>query len=155
MEDAWGTASAANTAEGDAFGTAAPADNAAGDAWGSGAETGDTANTDITQGKKYEKIDLSKEEFLSKARDAGWTEKTAFNYDEYMRTGGEDRDWHGAAKVYEWKDEFGDVGPEVPELEKILFGGEFQMRKGAHTEHLDLEVNIEGPVKIAPVLKVR
>lgn len=27
-----------------------------------------------------------------------------------------------AARVYEWEDEFGDVGPRIPELEKELFG---------------------------------
>lgn len=30
--------------------------------------------------------------------------------------------WDGNAKTYEWDDEFGDVGPKVPELEIELFG---------------------------------
>lgn len=27
-----------------------------------------------------------------------------------------------SARVYEWNDEFGDVGPKIPELEEQLFG---------------------------------
>ena len=92
-----------------------------------------------------------KGEDLAKAREAGWTERTAFDY------GGNDSgsgDWAGAAKVYEWSDSYGEVGPEVPELEKILFGGEFVMRRGDSINNLELEVHIEGPTKIAPVRKV-
>lgn len=101
------------------------------------------------------KPQLTKDEFNEKARAAGWTEATAFNYDEFQRLGGNDADWHGAAKSYEWKDEYGDVGPEVPELEKILFGGEFQMRKGEHYHNLaSIEVGLQGPVQIAPVRRV-
>ena len=153
MADSWGTATAEPATNGDAWGTVPAADGAEGDAWGSGG--GETADADTADhGKKYEAVKLTKDEFLSKAREAGWTETTAFDYSEFQRTGGNDADYHGASKVYEWKDEFGDVGPEVPELERILFGGEFQMRKGEHTEHLDLEVNLEGPVQIPHIRKV-
>lgn len=31
---------------------------------------------------------------------------------------------------YEWSDEYGDVGPEHPELEKQLFGDEFHVKTG-------------------------
>lgn len=30
--------------------------------------------------------------------------------------------WDGNARVYQWNDEFGDVGPKFPELELDLFG---------------------------------
>jgi ATP-dependent RNA helicase DDX3X len=46
-----------------------------------------------------------------------WGEKTAYEYNE----SGE-REWDGSAQVYEWDGEEGDLGPEHPELEKVLFG---------------------------------
>ncbi|KAK0802801.1 hypothetical protein LTR59_004903 [Friedmanniomyces endolithicus] len=97
------------------------------------------------------KLALSTDDYAAKARGAGWTEKTAFDYDQYNRTGGDSHNWAGSAKKYEWKDEYGDVGPEVPELEQLLFGGEFQMRKGAHFENLDIKVTVEGPKEIVPI----
>ena len=38
--------------------------------------------------------------------------------------------WMHRAKKYEWKDDYGDLAPEIPELEKELFGSELRMRKG-------------------------
>ena len=50
---------------------------------------------------------------------------------------------------------YGDVAPEVPELEKILFGGEFMMRRGEHLHNLtSIDVEIQGPVKVAPIRSV-
>ena len=46
-----------------------------------------------------------KAEQLQKARDAGWTEKTAFDYDQFMRVGGDNADWHASSRVYEWSGE--------------------------------------------------
>jgi ATP-dependent RNA helicase DDX3X len=39
-------------------------------------------------------------------------------------------DWSSNAAVYEWQEEFGDVGPSFPALEKQLFGSEFHVRAG-------------------------
>jgi ATP-dependent RNA helicase DDX3X len=39
-------------------------------------------------------------------------------------------DWSSNAAVYEWQEEFGDVGPAFPELEKQLFGSEFHVKAG-------------------------
>jgi ATP-dependent RNA helicase DDX3X len=39
-------------------------------------------------------------------------------------------DWAGNGAVYEWKDEYGDVGPRFEDLEKILFGGENRQTTG-------------------------
>jgi len=101
------------------------------------------------------KVAMEKSEYVQKARDAGWTETTAFDYDQFTRSGGNDTEWHGAARVYEWLDDFGDVAPEVPELERILFGGDFQMRKGDHYGTIGtIPVTVEGPAPIEPVLKV-
>ena len=46
-----------------------------------------------------------------------WVEKTAYEYEEAG-----DRNWDGNARVYEWDGEEGDIGPEHPQLENILFG---------------------------------
>ena len=42
----------------------------------------------------------------------------------------------------------------MPELESALFGSDFRGSQGEHLENLDLEVTIEGPVKVAPVRQV-
>lgn len=39
-------------------------------------------------------------------------------------------DWAGQAAKYEWKAEYGDVGPADPRLEKMLFYSEHAVRKG-------------------------
>ncbi len=49
-----------------------------------------------------------------------WGEATPYDYE-----GLNSRDnttWDGNARVYEWDGEMGDVGPEYPELEIVLFG---------------------------------
>jgi hypothetical protein len=141
--ETWGSAVAATT-------DAPTADG--GDTWGAGGDGAEAAGTS----EEPPKPQLSKEEMLAKATEAGWTERTAFDYEKYLRNGDQKIDWFGAAKVYEWKDEYGDVAPEVPELEKILFGGEFLMRKGDRIEAIQtIKVNIEGPKDIQPVRRVR
>ena len=134
-------------------------DTAPTDAWGSTAPEGEETETvepsNEPKGKQYDVPALDPEEFTSKARDAGWNEKTAFNYAEFERLGGDSADYHASSKVYEWQDDFGDVAPEIPELERILFGGEFQMRQGEHINNLkDIEVSLEGPTKVVPVRTV-
>ncbi|EME87037.1 uncharacterized protein MYCFIDRAFT_116498, partial [Pseudocercospora fijiensis CIRAD86] len=86
------------------------------------------------------------------ARSAGWTETVAFDYDAFQRSGGNDGNWLGQGAVYEWSGEYGDVAPQVPELEAILFGSEFKLREGTHRTNIDdIEVTVEGPTKIAPI----
>ena len=43
--------------------------------------------------------------------------------------------WASNAMKYEWDDEYGEVGPAHPELERQLFQGRYQMRSG---EKLDV-----------------
>lgn len=38
--------------------------------------------------------------------------------------------WMSRARKYEWNDDYGDTAPEIPELEKELFGSELRMRPG-------------------------
>lgn len=63
-----------------------------------------------------------------------WGKPTAFNYNE---TDAEraDRQWGGNASVYEWNGDEGDIGPENPALEAMLFGPP-EMRRG--TAGLDI-----------------
>lgn len=51
----------------------------------------------------------------------GWVEPTAFDYTA-MAEAETAATWDGNARVYQWKDEFGDVGPAFEELEVELFG---------------------------------
>lgn len=64
------------------------------------------------------------------AREKGWTDPVPFEYAE-LANSKDHRDWAGIAVRYEWKDEYGDVGPAVPELEDQLFHGELIARAGA------------------------
>lgn len=76
------------------------------------------------------------------ARAAGWGEKSAFDYQMYNKStkelaeeanadgGTAGRGWASNAAIYEWNDEYGDIGPEFPELEKELFGSEHHVSYG-------------------------
>lgn len=75
------------------------------------------------------------------ARDKGWVEQQNFNYeatvppqeeaaDMNLPTGSELQGWMSRARKYEWKEEYGNVGPEDPDLEKELFGSELRLKKG-------------------------
>jgi ATP-dependent RNA helicase DDX3X len=64
------------------------------------------------------------------ARDKGWTDPVPFEYAE-LADNKNHLDWAGVAVRYEWKDEYGDVGPAVPELEDQLFHGDLIIRPGA------------------------
>ena len=89
------------------------------------------------------------EEDAQKAKDAGWVDGGA--------GGGFSDDWAGAGEIYnvEWKDEYGDLGPEVPELEDKLFNTDFRNRQGDFLNNLEaFEVQVEGPTNTR-VRKVR
>lgn len=84
------------------------------------------------------------EEKYRQAREAGWVEPQAYNYaaaDARLPTqtelptmnetaAGESPQWMHKAARYEWQEEFGDVGPEVPELEAQLFNSDLRTRTG-------------------------
>jgi ATP-dependent RNA helicase DDX3X len=72
----------------------------------------------------------------------GWVTKQAFDYEAYNMSNkqayekiaaegsGARGDWASNAAVYEWNDEYGDVGPRFEELEKQLFNSEFHVKTG-------------------------
>ncbi|TQS36895.1 hypothetical protein Golomagni_02646 [Golovinomyces magnicellulatus] len=98
----------------------------------------------------------------AKPQDHGWADKTAYDYETYTKSSKElaqekeERaatnavadhyqdsvggipvgEWHNNAAVYEWDDEYGDVGPEFPELERQLFGSEFHVKSGIDFQKL-------------------
>ncbi|KAL9596039.1 MAG: hypothetical protein Q9219_006055 [cf. Caloplaca sp. 3 TL-2023] len=62
--------------------------------------------------------------------------------------------WAANARRYEWSDEFGDVGPEDPELEAMLFHAEDKMEVGDHLQKLtDIAVTLESEASINPIIK--
>lgn len=77
------------------------------------------------------------------ARAKGWTEPAEYDYSKYVA---EDAtatatvpavvpeenlpEWAAGAAKYEWNDEFGDIGPANPELEKMLFHNDYINRTG-------------------------
>jgi ATP-dependent RNA helicase DDX3X len=50
----------------------------------------------------------------------GWNERQAMDYSSMTKESAGPSE--GAAQIYQWDDEFGDVGPKHPELELQLFG---------------------------------
>ncbi|KAJ6178978.1 hypothetical protein N7519_009439 [Penicillium mononematosum] len=85
------------------------------------------------------------------ARDKGWTDPVPFEYAE-LANNKDHLEWAGVAVRYEWKDEYGDVGPAVPELEDQLFHGDLIARPGAKLDALNnYKVNIESPNEVKAV----
>lgn len=76
------------------------------------------------------------------AREKGWTAPQGYDYSKYSTTVpplekpevGEEvidlPEWAAKAAKYEWKDEFGDIGPPNPELEDMLFRNDWINRSG-------------------------
>lgn len=68
---------------------------------------------------------------LQEAQQAQPNAAPATNEEEDDAVGGlRDGDWAGNAAIYEWNEEYGDVGPKFAELEKQLFGAANHTRTG-------------------------
>jgi len=97
---------------------------------------------------------------LARAQEAGWNNPVPFQYDTVVGgTPAEDetRDtavWLSDAAIYQWDDDFGDVGEPNPELEKMLFADEYLQRAGGAIKALSFDVTIESATKISPVRNV-
>lgn len=77
------------------------------------------------------------EEAHNLARERGWVEPQEFDYDAYNATGkaaatreAGQSEWAHSAEKYEWKEEYGDVGPPSAALEAQLFHSGFINRRG-------------------------
>jgi len=105
----------------------------------------------------------SKEEAIAKAREHKWVEPQKYDYSIYNKQAADtntdtaqsrQHEWASSAGKYEWNDEYGDVGPRVPELEKQLFNNELRMKHGDNFNAFQFQVLVEGPVKPDPVMRV-
>ncbi|KAI8632807.1 P-loop containing nucleoside triphosphate hydrolase protein [Xylariaceae sp. FL1651] len=80
---------------------------------------------------------------------ANWGEKIENNYDE----NNDNVEWDSSARVYEWDGEEGELGPEHPDLEMILFGkpGERDPRGIDFSKIDNITVTQEGMKRIEPI----
>ncbi|KAL7929584.1 P-loop containing nucleoside triphosphate hydrolase protein [Trichoderma chlorosporum] len=82
----------------------------------------------------------------------GWVEPTAFDYTA-MSQAEAGSTWDGNARIYQWSDEYGDVGPAFEELEVELFGSVEDRNKhiggGLDFSRIEsIDVIQEGPQRI-------
>ncbi|EEH18325.1 hypothetical protein PABG_00888 [Paracoccidioides brasiliensis Pb03] len=100
------------------------------------------------------------EEAVALAREKGWAPPQHCDYDAYTgepkpADGGDATElpgWASSAARYEWKEEYGDVGPRNEELEEMLFRNELINRVGNHFDRLrDIKVTAETTHQPDPV----
>ena len=102
-------------------------------------------------------------EAAKEARDKGWVEPQEYDYNaaaappagvaQAVDQGAPS--WAHNAVKYEWQEDFGDVGPKIPELEEQLFRSEFLNRKGLKFDELcSIKVTAEAKEKPAPISDV-
>ena len=94
----------------------------------------DRALSDVTNKVANVKVD---EAVLDRVKEAKWATPQGFDYAKYNAGPSEsDRpqedhlNWAANAAKYEWKDDYGDIGPEHKGLEEMLFGNEHQVQQG-------------------------
>lgn len=97
---------------------------------------------------------------LERAKEAGWHETILTQYVAGDGSAVEPDETHEAASwlsdaaVYEWDDEYGDVGPVNPALEQQLYLDPTIQRAGQGIKALEFKVEVIGP-KVLPVRDVR
>ncbi|KAG6018782.1 hypothetical protein E4U41_003586 [Claviceps citrina] len=91
------------------------------------------------------------------ADSAAWVECKKTDYTAFS-VGETPDQFDGQAKVYQWDDDFGDVGPRFPELELELFGDPETRHERAGLDFSkieQIEVQQEGPTRIQPIRNFR
>ena len=89
---------------------------------------------------KMSNATLQNAEAAQRSREAGWVEPVKYDYETYnaarenLDPSAELPSWAANATKYEWKDEYGDVGPTHPELEAVLFGKDLRVTEGKYRE---------------------
>jgi hypothetical protein len=137
------------------------------DAWDTGSMA-EALNETSIEGKKEitfaNPVPSDKNEAKAKAKEHGWEEPVPYNYAvyngsadratdnlngdiEHTVTFGESR-WLSQAAVYEFDDEYGEVGPRNPALEQELYHDENRMITGEHVHQFQYQVHTAGPVMI-------
>ena len=106
-----------------------------------------------------------KAEAAAKARAYGFVEPIKYDYTLYgVKTGNEadgeatslpNFSWAASAAKYEYDEEYGEIGPRIPQLEQQLFTGEHIVRTGRYVTKLHFKVTVEGPVTIHPIANVK
>lgn len=95
------------------------------------------------------------QEAFDTARAKGWVAPVAYDYEtktssQAIATGADptiphetfiEPQWAHLAQKYEWKEEYGDVGPKMPELEAQLFHNDFLTRRGTHMAEYGVKVS--------------
>jgi len=94
--------------------------------------------TDVTQ--SMANATIKDEAANQRSREHGWSEPQKYDYKSYNAGTREECEaveaahelpaWASNAIKYEWKEEYGDVGPEHKELEKMLFQDQNRMESG-------------------------
>lgn len=98
---------------------------------------------------------------LQRATDAGWQRPIPFEYEATRSNAGPgeqhgNAEWLSDAVVYEWMDEYGEVGPRDEALEKQLYENPDIQRRGgeAGMKNLSFKVRIDGLDKVLPFRSV-
>jgi ATP-dependent RNA helicase DDX3X len=99
----------------------------------------------------------TREEDIARARQFLFPEQVPFDYATANVSANEalGLSWFSNAKVYEWTDDYGDVGPADPDLEKELFHSQFHSEQGSQMSNLTyFDVQVEGAAEIKPIRQV-
>ncbi|KAF2741328.1 putative DEAD/DEAH box RNA helicase [Polyplosphaeria fusca] len=115
------------------------------------------ASKDAADGEKHVDKDKELADNIAMLKEAGWSNPVPFNYETV--TGGtaapdetrNEAGWLANAAIYQWEDDYGDVGPRNDELERVLYHDADQMRAGNAIKALSFEVATYGPTQISPV----
>ncbi|KAG6013521.1 hypothetical protein E4U54_006620 [Claviceps lovelessii] len=88
---------------------------------------------------------------------AAWVESQKIDYTAFS-VGESPQQFDGQAKIYQWDEDFGDVGPKFEELELELFGDPETRHERAGLDFSkieEIEVQQEGPTRIEPIRNFR
>ncbi|KAM5442562.1 putative RNA helicase [Microsporum ferrugineum] len=96
------------------------------------------------------------EESAAMAREKGWVVPQRYNYEAYNALNkdmvADALPWASNSANYEWKEEYGDVGPPNEELEQMLFKDEYIPRVGKLLENLrQIKVTAETTERPDPI----
>ena len=90
------------------------------------------------QEASVDKVGPTSSAHIKEAREKGWAEPPKYDYEMLQRASKPTEEnvdanvpeWAANAIKYEWKEDYGDLGPEHPQLEEILFRDAHKMKRG-------------------------